>query len=288
MRPTLIAVSILLVSASLTSCKKDPEAALPGPRIIFKFKFDSDQPRLNNIGQEAELTEGHAAVSPNFNSISAHYLELSQDQWTGVGDGEVIYVGEETNAGGDLAINFDQSNLVDEGDIFYTIPIDQVNPGTYEWLRVSLSYQNFDVEYLSSFGQFVGTVASFVGYNTYISAYQISEETVAVNDDKLQGYWGFETLGIVSTGQAPEGATTVPNPLFDTSPIPQGSCLVTGGFDTPLTITGNEQENIVVTMSLSTNQSFEWIEVNEDGLWEPEAGESVVDMGIRGLIPIVE
>jgi hypothetical protein len=108
-----------------------------------------------------------------------------------------------------------------------------------------------------------------------------------VNGNRLQGYWGFETVGVTVDGQAPEGATTVPNPIFDTSPIPAGSCLVTGQFASTLTITGNETEDIIITLSLSNNNSFGWVDLTEDGLFEPEAGETVVDMGIRGLIPKV-
>ena len=52
-------------------------------------------------------------------------------------------------------------------------------------------------------------------------------------------------------------------------------------------ITGNETEDIEIVVSLSTNQSFEWID-NGDGYFEPAAGDVVVDMGIRGLIPIVQ
>jgi hypothetical protein len=87
-----------------------------------------------------------------------------------------------------------------------------------------------------------------------------------------------------TTGQAPEGATTVVNPLFATSPIPQGSCAVTGSFPAGgLKITGKEITDIVVEISLSTNKSFEWIEVINDGKWAPTKGEQVVDMGIRGM-----
>jgi hypothetical protein len=43
----------------------------------------------------------------------------------------------------------------------------------------------------------------------------------------------------------------------------------------------------VVTVSLSTNKSFEWAETDGDGIWEPLDGEYAVDMGLRGLIPIV-
>lgn len=86
-------------------------------------------------------------------------------------------------------------------------------------------------------------------------------------------------------GQAPEGATTVPNPLAATSPIPAGSCVVTGQFVNPLVIAGNETADVDLILSLSINKSFEWIEVNNDGMFEPLAGETVVDMGLRGLIP---
>jgi hypothetical protein len=61
--------------------------------------------------------------------------------------------------------------------------------------------------------------------------------------------------------------------------------VVTGQFALPLQISGNETNDVVVTMSLSTNQSFEWIDTTPDGKYEPSAGESVVDMGLRGLIP---
>ena len=59
----------------------------------------------------------------------------------------------------------------------------------------------------------------------------------------------------MTTGQAPAGATTVPNPIFASSPIPQGSCLVTGEFETPLVINGDETEDIVVVLSVSTKRS---------------------------------
>ena len=75
------------------------------------------------------------------------------------------------------------------------------------------------------------------------------------------------------------------NPLASTSPIPQGSCVVTGQFSEHLIITGNETQDITITLSLSINNSFEWQEITADGKYEPAIGESVVDMGLRGLIP---
>lgn len=104
-----------------------------------------------------------------------------------------------------------------------------------------------------------------------------------MNANKLQGYWAFETAYNVTQGQVPAGGTTVPNPLFNSSPIPQGSCVVTGAFQNPLIITGNETQNVVVTVSLSTNKSFEWEEHSTPGYYEPALGDVVVDMGVRGM-----
>jgi hypothetical protein len=64
---------------------------------------------------------------------------------------------------------------------------------------------------------------------------------------------------------------------------------VTGPFSGgKLKITGNETEDIVVVVSLSTNKSFEWIDVKPDNKWEPLKGETIVDMGLRGMIPSIE
>lgn len=297
MKNTFLALTTIAAVVLLTACSKDGESNTTttpsGPRIIFRFAFDENQERLNNLGQPSEVPAGHAAQSPSFNKISAHYVEMTPNMWTALGAGEVLYDGPETDAGGATAIDFNQAILVGEGQDFLSIPISSLSPGTYEYIRVSLSYQNYDIDYLAEGYDLTGTIASFIGYNNYISSYTINTQSVAVNDDKLQGYWGFETdvpfVGVqTSTGQAPEGATTVPNPIFATSPIPQGSCVVTGAFASPIQITGNETEDIIITLSLSTNNSFEWTEVNADGKFEPLAGEGVVDMGIRGLIPYVD
>ena len=63
--------------------------------------------------------------------------------------------------------------------------------------------------------------------------------------------------------------------------------MVTGQFQNEFTITGEETEDVVVTLSFSVNNSFEWTEINADGKYEPSIGEQPVDMGLRGLIPSV-
>jgi hypothetical protein len=294
MKPLFFIIIIILTFFS--SCKKDDETTDStveiGPRIIFKFAFDSTQERLNSLGNISTVPTGNGAQNPVFNKISAHYIELTPTMFTALGAGEIVYKAPETDAGGDTAIDFNQAIVVAEGQDFLAIPLSELTAGSYEFVRVSLAYQNYDIDFLAEGFELTGTLASFIGFNTYIENYIINTQNVAVNDDRLQGYWAFETdvpfVGVQTyTGQAPPGATTVPNPLFASSPIPAGSCVVTGEFAEPLVIQGNETEDIIVTISLSTNQSFEWTEVNFDGKFEPGVGENVVDMGIRGLIPYV-
>lgn len=286
-----------------------------GPRLIFKFKFDSTQVRLDAFGSPTTgLPSGHGALSPVFNKMAAHYLELAQTDFTALGAGEVLYHAPETTKGGASAIEFSKSVVVKEGVIFYSKALNEMTPGTYNWLRLSLSYQNYDIPYLSNtlVGTQHGTIASFLGFKSYVEKYKIktqdyipSTSVGGPNANHNQGYWGFETYYIAGypynsghymlDGQSPAGATTVVNPNFANSPIPAGSCVVTARFfnsagtaSAPLVITGSETTDIIITVSLSTNKSFEWTEVGTaDGYYKPEAGEVPVDMGIRGMIPKV-
>lgn len=287
----LVAMSVLF-----NACKKEETPAPSGgsdagPRLILKFRFDSTQVRLNNLGAPATIPVGRGAQSPVFNRMSAHYVEFAPTATTALGLGDIVYHAPETTLGGDTAIDHDLSLEVGQGGEFLNIPLSTLNPGTYQWLRVSLAYQNYDIKFSALNLPFTGTIASFIGYRTYIGSFLVKDSTVTVNANKLQGYWAFEVNDPpiptpVEQGQAP--GTTVVNPLFATSPIPSGSCVVTGAFPVPLTITGNETQDVVVVVSLSTNKSFEWTETDGDNVFEPANGETPVDMGVRGMIPTVQ
>uniref|UniRef100_UPI00404B454C hypothetical protein n=1 Tax=Flavobacterium sp. TaxID=239 RepID=UPI00404B454C len=276
---------MLIITVLFFSCDKDEVTS--EPQLIIKFKFDSSQERLNNFGQPAIMPSENAAQSPIFNTISAHYFELATNQYTALGQGSVLYHAPETMAGGDLAIDFSQAKIVAEEEVFLSIPLSQIPQGNYQYVRVSLSYQNYEIKIRNNAIDYSGTLESFVGYNTYIKTHYIGNNSFPVNGNKAQGYWAFglNQFPYATFGQAPAGATTVPNPIAATSPIPTGSCVVTGKFQNNLTITNNENRDIYITLSLSTNNSFEWKEVISDGKYEPSIGESIVDMGLRGLIP---
>ena len=309
-----IPFALLVFIVLLTSCSKKETVTAPNgpPNLVFKFQFDPTQARLNNFGLAATMPAGNAGQNPNMNKMSAHYIELAPSATTQIGNGAIIYRADETTAGGSNAINFSKSLFAGNGETFFSMPIKNITPGVYEYLRVSLAYQNLNVIWhldttittmpggpVTLSQDFPGTVASFVGFNSYINTYKIKDQTVTVNGNRAQGYWGFETSGMIlgfpfshsATGQAPANATTVVNPIASTSPIPAGSCLVTGAFagGSKLRITGAETTDIVVTVSLSTNKSFEWLEVGTpDGYYKPDAGEVPIDMGVRGMLPKVQ
>jgi hypothetical protein len=282
----LIAGIFIIGNCFLSSCS-DQDDSPSEPMLIVKFKFDPTQTRLNNLGLPSTVPAGNAAQSPIFNGISAHYIEFAPNANTQIGQGAIVYHAQETNLGGSTAIDFSQSKIVAQDETFLEIPLSQLAAGTYEWLRVSLSYQNYQINIRSNGADYAGTLSSFVGYNTYIGTHSIGNSVFPVNANRSQGYWAFalNDFPYSSSGQAPANATTVPNPIAATSPIPAGSCVVTGRFTTPLNITGSETRNVVVTLSLSSNNSFEWQEVTADGKYEPAVGENVVDMGLRGLVP---
>lgn len=285
MQNILKTIFIVSMTLGLTACSKSENES--EKYLIVKFKFNPTQERLNGIGQPAPIPVGHAAQTPDFRQISAHYFELSPAANTLLGNGEILYHAPETNAGGSTAIDFSKAIIKGENEEYLKIPLKDITPGVYQWVRVSLAYQKYGIKVRANNQDLDGTLESFVGYDTYITSHQINGQNFNVNGNRRQGYWAFalDTFPFATSGIAPEGATTVPNPLFNTSPIPQGSCVVTGKFANNLEIRANETKDIIVTLSLSINKSFEWTEVNFDGKYEPGIGENVVDMGLRGLIP---
>ena len=273
----LLALSVVLVFLLGACGKSDTDT----PKLAFDYAFEANQPRLNNLGQPAALPAGHAALTPDFKSMSVHYIELAPTATTLLGKGAILYQGAETTKGGDKAVDFDQAPNLPAGQQFAELDLGKLPAGTYEWVRVSVTYQAYDIRFNLADGPFPlqnqkGRVASFVGFNTYISKVKPREKELTVSANKRQGFWAFETelegayaqYNNIFSGEAPAGATTVVNPLFATSPVPPGSCVVTGRFAQPLVITGDETENLVISLSFSIKQSFEWEDNNGNGQWD--------------------
>jgi len=75
--------------------------------------------------------------------------------------------------------------------------------------------------------------------------------------------------------------TTAPDMLYLTSPSPPGGAVVTCALDPPLTI--NLPDSVTLTLSFSINNSFEWVEHSNPNIFEPFEGDTIYDVGIRGL-----
>ncbi|MDZ7881106.1 MAG: hypothetical protein U5L45_25795 [Saprospiraceae bacterium] len=297
-------ISLLLLSFVVllgSSCQKRPD-----PLVHFRVKFDPLQERLNANGLPSGITAGRAAQTPLVNVIGVQQIELATGNLIAAGKGVILFSTPTTIAGGETAVDFGQLKLVKDGEIMFSIPMSQIGIGSYDWVRVAVAYQNFHVQFnmtnvpfSGSFNDERGTFATFLASNNYITKYRIGTKDETVNANRKQGYWSFETKlasayssnDRIYNGQAIESPTMV-NPLSQTSPLPTGSCLVTGRFDTPLSITGKETQDVTVTLSFSTNRSFEWEEsVTRNGKWDADrqantgqpAIERVVDAGFRGL-----
>lgn len=303
--------SIVLLTAlvmMLAACTKPAEES--GPKLIFKFKFDSTQVRLSNTGLPSSIPAENSAQSPVFHKMSAHFIQIAEDSLSPLTN-NILYKNTEVTTGGDLAIDFSKSIIKSEREVFYSVPLKNLASATYKWLRISLAYQNYDIKMAYRTAAvngglpftFDAEVASFLGFNTYVTSYNLKGETITINGNQPQGSGAVKPFNVpfISTQPATKWTagtntrTTVVNPFEAALGIPSNSCLVVGRFTKPITITGNETSDIVVTVSLSTNKSFEWLDRNSDGLYEPVDGlnsnaplDSVVDMGIRGLIPIVD
>jgi hypothetical protein len=104
MKKIVLLLTILTLSISFFSCE-DLDDNQVEPMLIIKFKFDPSQARLNNLGQPSFVPFGNGAQSPVFNKISSHYIEFAKDANTQLGDGSIVYHGQETTIGGANAID---------------------------------------------------------------------------------------------------------------------------------------------------------------------------------------
>lgn len=188
-----------LMCLLLFACSEDNDdnQQANNPNLVIKLKFDPNQERLNNIGEPATIPSGNAAQSPNVNRMSANYIELAPGAFTALGDGEVIFSGDETTAGGNNAINFQNAQFAGDNETFLTMPLSDVTAGTYEWVRVSLAYQEGEIDFLLNGTDYTGTLGSFVGYNTYITSFDLNGETIDVNGNRLQGFWLLKPKGLL-------------------------------------------------------------------------------------------
>ncbi|WP_435624903.1 hypothetical protein [Flagellimonas sp.] len=298
----------LLVLVSCSSDLEEEDQISEDFMLNISFVMDASAERLDNLGEAVGIPAGNAAQNPDFEVLGLHFIGLYPDKFTPFENGTTVFSSPTTNQGGLEAIDFENELFLTESDNKISIPLSDVSPGTYEFFRASIGFQQYKIVYNlaglsiqhTSWPKGVaddidveGTVASFLGFNTYINQYFLGNQTITVDSNKLQGYFGLETSGEISgfpfnhLTEGESNRTTVPNPINETSPIPPGSCVVTGKFQSALVVPEKPVRDIDVQIVISVNMSFEWKDTNGNGKFEPLLGEKVMDMGTRGVFPTV-
>jgi len=288
--------------------------------LIIKFKFNDTLPRMNDAGNIIgdSIGFGNAAVTPKFNSISVNFLALFANDSSKYADANPIYTAAIKDS---TAFNFSQYKIVSEGETFYEIPLSSIKAGTYKWLGAGLAYSNMDVPFRIDYvfnnnaynSSYTGTVATLLGASTYVDSMKIKDNYTYKKSNQPQGFWAFESrfgfggfLDSIFTRNdyVATNGTTVVNPLFGNTIIPNFKTygITTGKIynnraykngefkleESPLVITGLETESIILELNLSTKNSFIWKDDNNNKMWEPFKGEPIIDMGFRGMRPIIK
>ncbi|MBL7901301.1 MAG: hypothetical protein JNK73_04845 [Bacteroidia bacterium] len=266
-------------------------------QFSVRLKFDSTQLRLNDLGQPS--SPGAGAQSPVVKRMSIDYIELMPNANTGPGGGIVIYKANETSCGGAKAINFCKGYVLEENEVLVSVDLNTIPAGSYPWIRISIAYQELVVQAQSlSAGKTGATLAGFSGGLTYLSKTKIQNTvltpTLGGTGNKNRGYWMFyqEVFNTAYRleGQAPHTTVVNSNPQVvntNTLSFVYGQFVNSNTMNTEALVIGsNETNNREIILSLSTNKSFEWTEITNDGLFQPEIGENILDFGCRGLLPL--
>jgi hypothetical protein len=184
----LLSLAALVV---VSSCKKDEDerthTARERPRLT-RFKFDSTQVRLNNLGQP-ERCRPAMGPSPNFHQMSAHYV--SSRLTSGPRRfREVMYHAPETSAGGA------RPSISARGRAWARAglpqhPLSDLAPGTTNGCAFRWPIRHdIDLHVNSPISMdLTGRIAAFVASNT-TSAHSGEGLAADVNDDKRQGFLG--------------------------------------------------------------------------------------------------
>ena len=302
-------IILVLFTSILTSCSSNNEENSLSPKLNITFVMDVNAPRLDNLGNPVDIAMGNAAQNPDFEILGLHFIGLYKDKFTPYQNGATVFSSPTTEKGGEKAIDFKQELFISPTNNTVSYNLNDIPSGSYEYFRTSIGYQKYNINYnlagaaanlpnwptgINDNIDISATLASFLGYNTYLETYDIQTKTITVNANKTQGYFGLESYGNISgvainevtEGETPQ--TTVPNPIDSTSPIPSGSCVVTGKFPSTLIVPENPTSDINIKVIISINKSFEWEDLNSNNKYEPFLGEKVVDMGTRGLFLEIE
>jgi len=276
-RKSYIIVFLFFVFLIIACVKENDQQGMPLPKLSqlkMILKFDSTQVRLDNYGNIAIIPTGHEAQSPLSYSVSIKQIELLRDS------------SADYYAGANYFYNSSATQqLAHEGIAFDEYISSHDAPGTFKWIRVYFGLQNFRIRCKVNGNVVEGSLLSFLKPVNNENEYLINDSTI-INDSTMnKGQWFLELDGGISpilAGQVqPESAISQPNSLHYSWPAPSDLYVVTCPINPILSIGRPYYDT--VTLSISINKSFEWVEHSDPDYFEPLNGDTIVDFGIRGV-----
>ncbi len=279
---------IIIYFALLISCRTEneddsrPEPVFPpSAELTITIKFDPLQDRLDSFGVPNPIPIGHEALSPNINGMKIGFIELLSDSIIPYNDGLKLLQSNIVYNASDTGYKC-CSDLIPNNFIYETSISSTLIPDTFKYIRIYFVYENLDISYKFNNNIYAGSVAAFLAPKALTFNYQISDSAFNSYSLKTNGQWYFEVdtpgFGTILSGDA---LTTQPNILYNSNPVPSGGCIVTCPI-TPFLFL-DKPDSISITISISTNKSFEWIEHSDPAFFEPFDGDTIVDVGIRGI-----
>ena len=256
---------------SICSCKKKNEE-MPahrygyGAEITYNIFIDSTQERLDSNANPVGTPAGHGSLSPRYN-----YLQVGQ-----------IFLFDSTSPGNGWStlnsLNITGSNgTITVGSHYNGSAI------TFNCLRINFDFQNYEFDCAIDGNYLSVNMLSFLGSSWMQNPLFIRDSVVSHDTVESQGSWYLE-IDSVGMGVVLHGLTstlTAPNVLQNTSPLQYGGYSLTCPINPPLTFSGDQTHTLNV--SISSNHCFEWIEHSNPGSFDPLNGDTVFDVGLRGV-----
>jgi hypothetical protein len=297
----LLCIALCFFVIGFWGCKKEAD-----PEIHVIWQQDPFQERLDNEGRPSPVSSSNLSLSPKLNTIAVEHIELLAANPTRLFSGATLFSANNKQTVNDTTVSLDKLVFTPQSTPLSTSYLKPLQGKTFEWICVWVAYQSFDVRFNLNNVPNIGTITdengtfnTFLAANTFISKHKVITKEDIVNDYRPQGYWLFETnlraafsaYNSFYRGQLAPRSVTAVNPLAASLATPRHSNIFITRLDKPITITGEEKNNVTITLTFSTNQAFEWRDNNRNGRWDIDVqniqNEPIMNFGLRGMKAVV-
>lgn len=135
---------------------------------------------------------------------------------------------------------------------------------------------------------------SFLAHACYVPQFYIGDSLEKINNIRAQGFTisqlHYTTPSIHHVYRSSSKLVTAPNPIYKTCPsIPRSGIITAGFLNKNVVISESSNTDIVIDVSFSTKQAFEWEDNNKNGSFDViPVYETIANIGLRGMQPTVK